>query len=81
MIKRYNENKNISAILIKNAREHKGISRIELSKLLELRGVYINRNELRLMEQNELMVKDFELAVISDILDIDLNNLKDYLED
>lgn len=81
MIKKYNNKKNISGILLKEARERKGITKTELCKNLELKGVYINRDELLLMEKNQLMIKDFELVAISVILDIDLNNLKDYLED
>lgn len=81
MIKKYNNQKNISGIFIKNARENKKMTKAELCKRLDLKGVYINRDELLLMEKNQLMIKDFELVAISKILDIDLNNLKDYLED
>ena len=81
MIKKYNNQKNISGTFIKNARESKKMTKAELCKRLELTGVYINRDELLLMEKNQLMIKDFELVAISKILDIDLNNLKDYLED
>ena len=52
------------------------MSKKDLSKELELCGVYINRDELLLIEKNQLLVKDFELIAISKILDIDLNNLK-----
>lgn len=81
MIKKYNNKKNISGAFIKNAREKKQMTKTELCKKLELEGVYINRDELLLMEKNQLMIKDFEVVAISKILDIDLNNLKDYLED
>ena len=57
------------------------MSKVALSKKLELYGVSISRNELLKIEKNELMVKDFELAAISEILNIDLNNLKNYLDD
>lgn len=81
MIKKYNQKKNIAGALIKEAREKKEMSKTELSRQLEIKGVNINRDELLLMEKNKLLVKDFELAAISEILDIDLNNLKDYLDD
>ena len=55
------------------------MSKTELSRRLELYSVYINRDELLLIEKNQLLVKDFEIAAISVILDIDLNNLKNYL--
>lgn len=57
------------------------MTKAELCKKLELQGVYINRDELLLMEKNQLMIKDFEMVAISKILDIDLNKLKSFLED
>lgn len=80
MLKQYNHKKNIAGSLIKQARDAKKMNKTELSKKLELKGVNINRDELLLIEKNQLLLKDFELAAISVILDIDLNNLKDYLD-
>lgn len=80
MLKQYNHKKNIAGSLIKQAREAKKMNKTDLSKKLELKGVNINRDELLLIEKNQLLLKDFELAAISVILDIDLNNLKDYLD-
>lgn len=79
MLKKYNDKKNIAGILIKKAREEKEMTKAELSKKLELMGVNINSDELLLMEKNKLLIKDFEIAAIAEILDIDLNNLKQYL--
>ena len=74
--KKFNNLKNATGTIIKRAREEKKVSKKDLSKELELCGVYINRDELLLIEKNQLLVKDFELIAISKILDIDLNNLK-----
>lgn len=75
--KKFNNLKNATGTIIKRAREEKKMSKKDLSKELELCGVYINRDdELLLIEKNQLLVKDFELIAISKILDIDLNNLK-----
>lgn len=79
--KKYKGKKNISGAFIKKTREEKGLTKTEFCKKLELEGVNINRDELLLMEKNQMLVKDFEIVAISKILDIDLNNLKDYLED
>lgn len=81
LTKKYKGKKNISGSLIKKIREEKGITKNEFCKMLELEGVNINRDELLLIEKNQLLVKDFEIAAISKVLDIDLNNLKDYLND
>lgn len=81
MLKRFNNKKNISGTLIKEAREEKKMSKVRLSQLLDTYGVYINTDELLRIEKNKVLVKDFELIAIAQILDIDLNKLKDYLED
>ena len=52
-----------------------------LSQLLDTYGIYINTDELLRIEKNQLLVKDFELVAIAQILDIDLNQLKNDLED
>lgn len=80
MIKQYNNKKNIAGALIKEAREKKQMTKTGLSKKLELYGVNINRDELLKIEKNQLLLKDFELVALSEILDIDLNNLKNYLD-
>ena len=81
MLKRYNNKKNISGTLRRNAREEKGMSKVRLSQLLDTYGIYINTDELLRIEKNQLLVKDFELVAIAQILDIDLNQLKNDLED
>lgn len=81
MLKRFNNKKNISGTLIKEAREEKKMSKVRLSQLLDTYGVYINTDELLRIEKNKVLVKDFELIAIAQILDIDLNKLKDHLED
>lgn len=81
MLKRFNNKKNISGTLIKEAREKKKMSKVRLSQLLDTYGVYINTDELLRIEKNKVLVKDFELVAIAQILDIDLNKLKYHLED
>ena len=81
MLKRYNDKKNISGTLIRRSREEKGMSKVRLSQLLDTYGIYINTDELLRIEKNQLLVKDFELVAIAQILDIDLNQLKNDLED
>lgn len=81
MLKRYNNKKNISGTLIRRSREEKGMSKVRLSQLLDTYGIYINTDELLRIEKNQLLVKDFELVAIAQILDIDLNQLKNDLED
>ena len=80
MTKKYNHKKNIAGVMIKEAREKKKMTKVELSKKLELYSIDINTDELLLIEKNQLLIKDFELAALSVVLDIDLNNLKNHLD-
>ena len=57
------------------------MSKVRLSQLLDTYGIYINTDELLRIEKKQLLVKDFELVAIAQILDIDLNQLKNDLED
>lgn len=79
-IKKYNNKKNIVAELISNARKNKNMEKVELSQKLELHGVYLHRNEIYRIENNLMLVKDFELAAIAKVLDIDLNKIKDLID-
>ena len=81
MLKRFNDKKNISGTLLKKSRENKGMTKKRLSEILDTYGIYINPDELLRIEKNKVLVKDFELVAIAQILDIDLNQLKSNLED
>nr|DAO22408.1 MAG TPA: hypothetical protein [Caudoviricetes sp.] len=81
MLKRFNNKKNISGTLLKKSRENKGMTKKRLSEILDTYGIYINPDELLRIEKNKVLVKDFELVAIAQILDIDLNQLKSNLED
>lgn len=80
MIKKYNnKKKNITGKFISQERKKQGMTKVQLCKMLELQGVYINRDELLKMEKDELMIKDFELAAIAKILKLDLNQIIKFL--
>lgn len=78
--KKYNDKKNICCTLITKARESKHMSKAELSRKLELYGVYLSRYEIYRIEKSLILLKDFELIAIADILNIDLNSLKNLLD-
>jgi len=76
-IKKYNgKSKNISGEIIKQARLNKKMTKTDVSKKLELYGVYLHRNEIYRIENNMMMVKDFELVALAEVLEIDLNDVK-----
>ena len=80
MLKRYNNNLNVTGDIIRQTREDKKMTKVDLCKKLELHAVYIDRNQLYMLEHNQLLIKDFELLAIAKILDIDLNKLKDLID-
>ena len=78
-IKQYNNKKNIAGQLIRKCLKESKMKKAELSRRLQLLGVNISSDELLLMEKGQLLVKDFEIVAIATVLNIDLNNLKNYL--
>ena len=80
MIKKYNNKRNIAGTFIKEALNENKMKKIELSKRLQLIGVNISSDELLLMEKGKMLIKDFEVVAIAVVLNLDLNNLKKYLD-
>ena len=78
-IKKYNNQRNVAANIIADARISKNMTRRQLSEKLELIGIDISGEELYRMENKLMLIKDFELIAIAKILNIDLNTLKDLI--
>ena len=79
-MKKFNNKRNIVGSLIKEYREKKHYSKMELSRKLELLGIELDRFELYKIENNKKSVKDFELIALCIVLDIDFNELKKLVE-
>lgn len=79
-MKKFNNNPNIIGSLIKNARRNKNYKKVDLCRELELLGIAISRNELYRIENNQMIVKDFELVAFCIVLDINFNDLKKFFE-
>lgn len=78
--KKFNEKRNICGELIEKYREDAGMTKTDLSKKLELYGVYLHRNEIYRIENGFSLLKDFELAAIAEVLEIDLNSIKNLIK-
>ena len=59
-MKKFNDNRNVIGNLIKEHREKKHYSKMELSRKLELLGIELDRFELYKIETSKKSVKDFE---------------------
>lgn len=79
-MKKYENKSNVVGNLIKEYRKSKKLSKIELSRQLQLHAVYIDTTELKRIEDGKMIVKDFELIALCKTLDIDYNNLKNTIE-
>ena len=77
---KFNNQKNLAGSIIKKYRESRGMEIKELCEKLQLRGVSIDRQKIYMIENNKILLKDFELIMIFKILNVDLNILKDLIE-
>lgn len=79
-MKKYENKSNVIGSLLKEHRQKKKISKEEVCRRLQLHGVYINRIELYRMEQEQMIIKDFELLALCEVLGIDYNEMKTKIE-
>ena len=79
-MKKFNNNPNIIGNLIKSAREKKKYTKVDLCRELELLGVEMSRNEIYRIENNQMIVKDFELVAFCIVLDLNFNDLKKFFD-
>lgn len=79
-MKKFNEYRNIIGTLVKEHREQKKLTKIELSHKLELLGIELDRFELYKIETAKKSIKDFELIALCIILDINMEELKNKFE-
>ena len=80
-MKKYsNEKRNVIGSLINEYRKKKKLSKIELSKMLQLHAVYLDSTEIKRIEDGKMIVKDFEVIGLCKVLDIDYNELKNIIE-
>ena len=79
-MKKFNDNLNVIGNLIKEYREKKHYSKMELSRKLELLGIELDRFELYKIETCKKSVKDFELIALCIVLDINFDELKKLVE-
>lgn len=79
-MKKFNNQPNIIGQLIKNAREKKNYTKVDLCRELELLGIEMSRNEIYRIEKNKMIVKDFELVAFCIVLDIKFSDLQKFFE-
>jgi len=79
-MKKYNEKSNVVGTLVKKYREQKNYSKADLSRKLDLMGVNLDGTEIKRIEDNVQVLKDFELIAMIKVLDINLNELENLID-
>ncbi len=78
-MRKYNNKSNISGKIIEQYREELKMSRDELASQLQLLGINIDRTGILRIENNQVILKDFELVAICKILKINYKDLENEL--
>ena len=78
-MRKYNNKSNISGKIIEQYREELEMSRDELASQLQLLGINIDRTSILRIENNQVILKDFELIAICKILKINYKDLENEL--
>ncbi len=79
-MKKYNDEVNILGKFLEKRRKEINLSKEEVSRQLQLHGVYLNRVELYRIENQKMILKDFELIALAIVLKINLEDLKNLIE-
>jgi len=79
-LKKYNDEVNIVGKFLEKRRKEINLSKEEVSRQLQLHGVYLNRVELYRIENQKMILKDFELIALAIVLKINLEDLKSLIE-
>lgn len=66
----YHGKRNICGDRIREARQKRRLSQSGLCKLLQLRGVMVERDTISRMESGSRFVADFEAVVIAEVLEV-----------
>ena len=66
----YHGKRNICGDRIREARQKRRLSQSDLCKLLQLRGVMVERDTISRMESGSRFVADFEAVVIAEVLEV-----------
>lgn len=79
MLKKYENRCNLAGEIIQKAREDKCLSKAEVCRKLQFYAVQLDPQQLYRIETNRMVLKNFELIALCQVLDIDANSLKDHL--
>ena len=79
-MRKYEGKSNVSGEFIERILREKNMTKEDLCRKLQLNGINIDRWHLYKIINGKVMLKDFELIIILNILDVDFNNLKNLIK-
>ena len=79
-MRKYEGKSNVSGEFIERILREKNMTKEDLCRKLQLNGINIHRWHLYKIINGKVILKDFELIIILNILDVDFNNLKDLIK-
>lgn len=79
-MRKYEGKSNVSGEFIERILREKNMTKEDLCRKLQLNGINIDRWHLYKIINGKVILKDFELIVILDILDVDFNSLKNLIK-
>lgn len=79
-MKKYENKSNVIGEIVKKYRINKNLSKSDLSRLLQLHAVYIDRIQLYRMETGQMIIKDFELIALCKVLNIPFSEIENTIE-
>ena len=79
-MRKYEGKSNVSGEFIERILREKNMTKEDLCRKLQLNGINIDRWHLYKIMNGKVILKDFELIIILNILDVDFNNLKDLIK-
>lgn len=69
------KNKNLCGENVKTIRNNIGMTQNTLVDLMQLHGIPINESDLSKMESGKRVVRDYEMKMIAQVLDVDVKEL------
>jgi predicted transcriptional regulator len=79
-VRKYEGKSNVSGEFIERILREKNMTKEDLCRKLQLNGINIDRWHLYKIINGKVILKDFELIIILNILDVDFNNLKNLIK-
>ena len=72
---KYNDKLNVIGPVIRKYREQANLSQADVSAKLTLLGIDVPKNSIQRLESGDRIIKDYELAAISKILNVSTDTI------